>query len=154
MYSVMVLRQFNPCLRFAWLWTVCLLAGCGQSVGVSRAAVSGEVLLDEKPVPFASVQFIPVGNTQGPRATAQVTDGQFHLSAAEGPVFGELRVEIRTDYGRMHPGEGPEQLAKRYHGAPPEPIPARYNRESNLKVTASPTETNTFSFRLKSSPSQ
>ncbi|MCE9554240.1 MAG: hypothetical protein K8T91_12815 [Planctomycetes bacterium] len=137
--------------RFGLITLASFLAGCGQNSGLSRAEVSGEVLLDEKPVPFASVQFIPIGAAKGPRATAQVTDGEFQLSSAEGPVFGELRVEIRTDYGRMHPGDGPEQLAKRYHGAPPEPIPAMYNRESVLKVTASPAQENKFSFRLKSS---
>jgi hypothetical protein len=139
-------------LRFGFLIPALTLCGCGGGQGMPRAAVSGEVLLDGKPVEFASLQFIPIPPTQGPRATALVTDGQFDLTAYNGPVFGDLRIEIRTDYGRMYPGEGPEQLAKRFHGPPPEPIPAMYNRDSVLKVTTSPAQENTFSFRLRSTP--
>lgn len=139
-------------------WLVLALAaftvGCGSSGGVARTGVSGEVTLDGKPVPFGSVQFIPVGAASGPMASAQVTDGRFELSAADGPVIGQLRVEIRTDFGRMHPGEGPEQLAKRYHGLPPETIPPRYHRDSELKVTTAAGTKNHFSFPLQSDGSK
>jgi len=138
-----------PRLLFGLVILALLLSGCGRGQGVPRAAVSGDVLLDGKPVEYASVQFIPIPPTQGPRATAQVTDGQFDLSSYCGPVYGNLRVEIRTDFGRMYPGEGPEQLAKRFHGPPPEPIPPQYNQDSILKVTTVPARDNKFSFRLR-----
>ena len=125
------------------------LSGCGAPK-TKRTAVQGEVTLDGKPLEFASVQFIPTGDCRGPMATARVTKGQYSLPATEGPAIGQLLVQIRTDYGRLHPGEGSQQLVERYHGAPPEPIPARYHRESVLQVTTTEVGDNKFSFHLVS----
>ena len=144
-------RGTRPRWRFGLVCAAVFLygnvAGCGAAK-TNRTAVQGEVTLDGKPLEFASVQFIPMGDCRGPMATARVTKGQYSLPAAEGPAIGELLVQIRTDYGRLHPGEGPQQLVERYHGAPPEPIPARYHRQSVLQVTTTEGGDNKFSFHL------
>ncbi|MCE9546053.1 MAG: hypothetical protein K8T25_11105 [Planctomycetia bacterium] len=130
---------------------MCLLAGCGSD-GVPRVAVEGNVLLDDKPVPFATIQFIPAADTPGPLATATVIDGHYRLAKSQGPPIGKLRVEIRTDYGRLHPTESPEQIVRQFGGAPPDPIPARYHRDSILEATTEAGGSNVFSFSLTSKP--
>jgi hypothetical protein len=68
------------------------LAGCGDS-GPKRVAIEGMVLVDGKPLPQGSIQFLPVGQ-QGPMAAATVNNGKFVLPRSEGPVAGEHAIEV------------------------------------------------------------
>ena len=106
------------------------MLGCGAlEGGPQRAAVSGRITVDGRPLENGSVQFIPTQGTSGPVAGAGVTDGEYSLSKAQGPVVGTNRVQIsgtrktgRTS--RTHLGETIEERVP--------VVPAQYNTKSTL----------------------
>jgi hypothetical protein len=70
-----------------------LLVGCGQS-GPKLVAVSGRVVIDEKPLTYGTVRFVP---NAGPPAIAKLDhEGKFSLITEEQPgcVPGEHVVEV------------------------------------------------------------
>jgi hypothetical protein len=73
---------------------VALLA-VGCSNGPRRAAVSGTVRVDGKPLERGVINFLPVDGNRGPGAGGVIKDGAFDVKAADGPVVGNNRVEIR-----------------------------------------------------------
>lgn len=108
--------------------------GCGGQ-GVQRYPVSGTVTLDGKPLAKGTVYFKTVQT--GALDTLPVEDGKFEGLAEKG----ERRVEInayrsRTISGPMG-GEVQENL-----------IAGRFNTESTLTATVSPTAPNTYQFEV------
>jgi hypothetical protein len=81
---------------------VLLACGCGP-VGPKRAAVSGKVLVDNKPLERGTITFLPANGTAGPSAGGTIIDGEYRLTTEDGPVPGTHRVEIRgfRPSGRM-----------------------------------------------------
>lgn len=106
-----------------------LLVGCGQS-GPKLIAVSGRVVIDEKPLTFGAVRFVPA---EGPPAVAKLDhEGKFTLMTEEQPgcVAGEHTVEVFAN-------ESISEYENKQH-APPGYASAR---TSGLAVTvSSPTE--------------
>ena len=140
---------FHPCPRLAeclsWFGLVAaaLLAatGCGgpaadySSLGLVN--VSGTVTLDGRPLEGATVVF-------------EAADGQFSSGVTD--AGGRYTLRIDSDHTGVTPGEkivrvtsrplseegseeGEEAGAEAAGGPPPERIPARYNRESELRLT-------------------
>lgn len=96
------------------------LSGCKND---APANVTGKVTLDEQPLPNVEVTFYPADNS---RSSVGVTDekGEYSLRftpSAVGAVVGEHKVVI---------AKGSSDDAAR-----PEPIPARYNKNTELKAT-------------------
>lgn len=62
------------------------LPGCGRSDGFARHRVSGTVTLNGRPVPAGKVYFNPdvAAGNDGPPAYAEIRDGAFDTSAANG----------------------------------------------------------------------
>ena len=69
-----------------------------------RAAVSGHVLLDGKPLPHGSITFVPTGDQ--PRLPRPLTafimntdtpTADFKLAENVGPAIGKFKIEIRQD---------------------------------------------------------
>lgn len=89
MKSSLVLRFV--CLALA---TVTLLtAGCQEKI--ARCVVSGAVTSDGQPVPKGTIQFIPENpdpKLQVAGATADVIDGTYAISPANGLVAGKYKV--------------------------------------------------------------
>lgn len=132
-----------------------LFAGCSKPEGPVRVAVEGKVNVDSEPMKAGTIRFIPVPPLQGPAATAEIKDGAYRIPKSLGPIIGEQRVEIDGD---MNPGfsiDDEEAYArahkdKRGKVIPPNPIPAKYNRQSTLKakVDAETRELPPFSLEL------
>jgi hypothetical protein len=72
-----------------------LLCALGCASDARRAAVSGTVLVDGKPLERGVINFLPVEGTQGPGAGGAITNGKFALDQQQGPIIGSNRVEIR-----------------------------------------------------------
>ncbi|MCA9042349.1 MAG: hypothetical protein KDA65_18495, partial [Planctomycetaceae bacterium] len=71
------------------------LTGCsGEPFSRERVAVSGKVMLGDQYVDGATVVFVPLEPSDGPKATAFIEKGLFSLSEERGPLEGKHRVEI------------------------------------------------------------
>jgi hypothetical protein len=124
------------------------LPGCGKS-GYSELGlvdVSGTVTLDGKPLPGAKVAF----ESEDKRSAMGTTDssGRYILmydSQTRGTTPGAKIVRITT----VEVGEGGG--AAEGAAVAKETLPARYNRQSELKADVSPAN-KTFNFELKSAP--
>jgi hypothetical protein len=128
-------------LLFAWSF---LLAGCGSG-GPDISYVSGRVTMDGKPLPNASVVFIPENGRPAGANTDE--DGNYVLNFAQGrrgAIPGKNTIRITTlrdpyegDDGKMVPGS-------------PETIPSKYNASTTLEFTVEPRKRNVANFDLTS----
>src|SRR5262245_20495897 len=136
-------RLTTDALLFGLLLGGACAGGCSGKAGQAR--VSGEVLLDGKPLKEGVIRFVPTdGKT--PTAHAQVVDGKFTAAV---PVGGK-RVEISA----------PKVVGKRkMYDTPDSPVvddvtellPARYNSRSELTWTVQKGSQEKV-FELKSDP--
>ena len=139
-----------------WLalgFAICLLSGC-QSQPYGVAPVSGTVTLDGKPLPKASVTFVPMATkeNQNPGPTAQgMTDaqGRFQLSVdpeTPGAVVGTSRIYITTllsDPADDRDAGGPVARLR-------DRVPSRYNQNTELTFDVPPGGADQANFALKS----
>lgn len=127
------------------------LTGCfgGSAEHIERAAVSGSVTYDGKPLPEGSIQFVPdVDATgkpvRGKLAQALIKDGSYSLAAEEGPAVGNNKVLINAirNTGKFEESDGQKtEIMQQY-------IPARYNTQTTLKYEVKAGE-NTADFTLE-----
>ncbi|MBO0697750.1 MAG: hypothetical protein J2P46_05115 [Zavarzinella sp.] len=114
--------------------------GCG---GPPRAHVRGTVTLDGQPLANGTVEFFPVGG-DGQSAGAAIKDGAYEVEASVGEmrvtVYGSEVVGQRKTYDT--PDSPVEDVVRN-------PIPARYNTQSELKATLVPGR-NEVNFQLES----
>jgi len=132
----------------AVLVALSLAPGCGRS-GVERVPIRGRVTLDGAPLAYGSILFTPIGAARGPRAGGVIIAGVYAIEQAEGPLPGELSVEIHAP--RLAPGVRlPETDSERFKMAAeaPELLPDRYHAASTLQVTATREGENRFDFEL------
>lgn len=131
-----------------------LAAGCGGPAGPQRAAVKGTVAFDGSPVEQGTIAFLPAEGTNGPSAGAEIRDGEFMLTAEDGPVVGEHRVEIRASRADGKPvANGITGVSAGPSAASTDAkmvmyIPPKYNAKSELKEKIGAGE-NSLSFDLK-----
>jgi hypothetical protein len=125
-----------------------LLAGCkGQSYRI--APVSGRVMLDNKPLPKASVQFVPVDKGLPGSAGLTDADGRYSLSLTsgsqeEGAVVGKHKVVILLGAQGGSDGGTKPILHKQ--------LPQRYNRKTELECDVPADGRDNANFDLKSDP--
>jgi hypothetical protein len=138
------------------LTIVPLAGGCSRGAnGPPRAAVRGEVRLDDVPLKAGVIRFVPLGATKGPVALTTIQDGRYELSTSNGPAVGKHSIEIvattadnpvagATDikaawaeYARTNASRDPQIT-----------IPKKYNRNSTLSVEVTPKGSNAFDFKL------
>jgi hypothetical protein len=123
-----------------------LLAGCGGDE-IRRVEVSGSVTLDGKPLDDAAILFVPIEG--GPTAGTEFTGGQYRIEQSGGPSPGPYRVEITAfrNTGEMIPDSDlPEKMEERQESI----VPARYNRESELRAELTAEGDNRQDFALES----
>lgn len=119
-------------------------AGCAES-GPEIATVEGTVTLDGKPLPHASVVFVP----ENGRPAGAMTDEEGHYvlnfnEDRQGAIPGKNRVRISTLRDPMENEEG-EMIP-----GSPETIPRKYNSETILEFDVKPGEANVADFDLES----
>ena len=133
-----------------------VLCGCGGSdeQELPRAAVSGTVQLDDKPLSKGVIRFVPAEGTQGPKASATISEGKFSLEAEQGPIVGTHRIEIQSTDNGGYAWDDEEALqklkasgVKRIEAVQ---VPAIYNSRSTLKETVTSEGPNEFMFDLQS----
>lgn len=73
------------------------VSGCGGADdGLQRVSVSGSVTLNGEPVPNGVIRFAPTAETQGPMASAMISDGRYQIPQNQGPVAGEYEVRVQA----------------------------------------------------------
>ncbi|MCA9026171.1 MAG: hypothetical protein KDA86_13265 [Planctomycetaceae bacterium] len=145
--------------RASRLMLVCLtcslsLSGCGGSNdhSIPRAAVSGSIVLDGKPLEAGIVRFVPTRPTSGPKTSVPVMSGHFEIPADFGPVVGSHRVEIQSTDDGGYPLDD-ESTLDRLRAAQVRHIeivhvPAIYNSHSRLTANVVESGPNEFDFTL------
>jgi hypothetical protein len=119
-------------------------SGCGGD-GLSRGAVSGRVTIGGQPLSGGRVLFLPVAPNQGPTVSAAIVDGEYRLSAHQGPVAGRNRVEVEADRDVGFAIDDEAAFARRGgRPLPPNPIPPEFNRNSKLVCEIKTGEENQF----------
>jgi hypothetical protein len=127
---------------------------CADS-GPKVAQVSGRVTLDGKPLPKASVTFVPMATKERPnpgRTAAGMTDenGRYQLSVdvtTPGAVVGQCRIYITTLQS--------DPAADDRDAGGPRPkfrdrVPAKYNQGTELTFEVPPAGTDQANFDLTS----
>ena len=147
-------------LRFVAILVVGALIGCGSRPAdkFNRAAVEGQVTLDDAPLAEGDILFIPLAG--GTMAGGKIKDGKYKLARHEGPTVGPNRVEIRSVQATGRIIESP--VTPEGDGAPgdnkvmehKELVPKRYNNESELKFDVQPDAVNSANFKLESPPAK
>ncbi len=123
---------------------VVVLAGCGAG-GPEIAYVTGKVTMDGKPLPNATVVFVPENGRPAGATTDE--EGEYVLNFAQGrkgAIPGESTIRIMTfrdadqdENGKSIPGS-------------PETVPAKYNTESTLTFHVEAGKKNVANFELES----
>lgn len=139
-------------MRILFALVLAAAVGCG---GPSHkvAQVSGRVTLDGKPLPKASVTFVPLATKENPNPgpTAQGktdADGRYKLDvdpATPGAVVGTCRIYITTVIAE------PTAEDRDAGGAPKikDKVPPRYNIKTELTFDVPPGGTDKADFDLK-----
>jgi hypothetical protein len=125
--------------------------GCGPRYQV--APVSGQVLMDNRPLAQAEVRFYPANPPKGAAVVYShgQTDqqGNFTLKTflgdreVDGGLVGEDRVMITLNERDLDRAGGPR-------GRPRELVPAQYNTNSKLTFTVPPEGSKDANFKLTS----
>jgi len=134
-----------------------LLAVLGCGGGTELVKVAGKVTLDGKPLPGASVQFVPEAGTGTPANGVTGSDGSFRLttfSTGDGARTGTYKVVIQlideaAEGGAVivQPGTDPRAMAEAMKKAKDAPksnkqkLPATYSdvKKTTLKQVVPPT---------------
>src|SRR5262245_55174409 len=130
-------------------------AGCGSS---NRGAVKGKVTVNGSPLEAGDISFVPVDASLGPTAGAVITNGEYAIDAARGPVAGEYVVRIsafRKTGKKVWDGMGDEKTPDRQKNFVEEVkafIPPRYNDRSELRARIEAGKVNVRDYDLKIDP--
>ncbi|WP_435009193.1 hypothetical protein P12x_000443 [Tundrisphaera lichenicola] len=148
-----MIRRHGTTLLLAFLATPLFfsLSGCDAPTDdLPRQSVSGSVTLDGKPLASGSITFDPVGpgNANPVAGGAPISNGSYSLGAANGLTPGNYLVSIIS-------GGDDAPSAAEAPGMPPrkakkDPIPAKYNTKSTLKVEVKAGDSSSKDFELDS----
>lgn len=92
------MTRFYKCLALIVLVSGTAISGCGRS-GPELTEVTGTVTLDGKPVPKATISFLPSGEAGSPSYGRTDLQGKYELGYslnAQGARLGSYNVEIAT----------------------------------------------------------
>jgi hypothetical protein len=133
---------------------LCLVAGCGRAGDErgQRAAVRGAVYLDGRPLNRARIVFRTADGPSKVKSTGSIVDGFYEIPAERGPLIGTMRVEVQPETIELEAFVAARGKNRKKRVSPAAvPIPAKYNRRSQLTADVSPDgRENKFDFRLTS----
>lgn len=141
----MEMNDFKPLSSVVLVACLCLIAGCSsKDPGPELTAVAGTVLLNEKPLVNADLNFIPVESTPGVGGEARTKEsGEFTVNysrGGEGLPAGKYRVIV--SYRLMPDGSPvPEgDTTPPIESPASETLPDKYSDydKSQLKAPVSP----------------
>ena len=127
---------------FLGLCLALLASGCGRN-DANRAAISGRVKLDGHPLERGSILLASLDGVQRTVTGAEIVDGEYRLTRANGPAVGWNRVEILAlrKTGKMVPkpyarrAQWSRSLSRQ---SPHSSIPPRRSRSRSSLATTPP----------------
>ncbi len=129
-------------------------SGGGAGDELPRESVTGKVTVEGKPLASGTIQFQPASQAEGLAAGGTITDGEFSVPRAEGPVPGKYTVAIyseRESATSSAEETAPAAVRPRSRGEMAQlkgPIPPRYNLQTELTAEVKAGSPNSFSFDL------
>jgi hypothetical protein len=126
-----------------------VVLGCGPSAP-KRYAVSGTVSYKNAPIPNGTVTLTPADPAVKSSGGAAIKDGKFTIDAAAGLFPGTYKVSVNyPDPKRAPPtpkeGEAPGEGGREVMDL----LPAKYNRDTELRAEVKADGANAFTFDLK-----
>lgn len=111
-----------------------IVAGCSVRgyEGPQRAAVSGNVSFEGKPIEKGTIHLKPAGNGAAVISTAPITNGRYSISEERGPTFGSYHVSI-FGFEAIESPNADEQDADSSDKSR-QYIPTKFNKESSLSI--------------------
>ncbi|QDV66539.1 hypothetical protein Poly24_02260 [Rosistilla carotiformis] len=129
--------------RLVWAASVMLLVmGCGGTRS-DQIAVSGQVQFEGKPVAEGTISFMPVNGT-GQTTGAQIVDGRYATTVSPG----EQAVQITGTNVVTLENPTEEEVSRGITERVEQYVPAKYNRQSELRVTVA-SDSTTHDFDLQ-----
>lgn len=134
-----------------WRLLVLLIAGavgCGKGSGVETAPVSGVVTLNGQPLGQAKVSFMPATSDLNAPGSVGITDdqGKYSLKVVttneSGAMVGKHRVRITAAQDSAAEDDDETLVFD-------EPVPARYNSQSELEFDVTASGSTTANFELQ-----
>jgi hypothetical protein len=150
--------RYSPaCAGVLMLATFPLMAGCGHQGGPPRAAVRGEVRVQDAPLKTGVIRFIPAGQGKGPVALTTIKEGRYEFTTSDGPVLGANSIEIVPGLAE-NPLAGARDIKAAWTeyaktvaaNTPAGAVPKRPTRNAEWKVDVKAKGQNTFDFKLAS----
>lgn len=119
--------------------------GCSHS-GPPRGAVKGRVTIGGQPLVKGRILFLPA---KGPTVSAVVENGAYELPHHQGPVAGINRVEVEGEIKLGFAIDDEAAFAQRGgRPLPPNPVPAEFNRRSQLELAVEAGAEHTFDIAI------
>ncbi len=140
---------WRSCLAVPVALLLAFTVGCGSKG--DRCWVSGQVLLDGKPIPEGSLRLDPVGESASPGALVRIVDGKYSIPREKGLVAGKYHVRAYATRATGKKIKSWEQLP----GKPAEQdeviqyLPDRYSDQSQIVINLTSGE-NTQDFQWTS----
>ncbi len=133
--------------RVLWcIFLVVLASGCGA--GADRQGLEGTVTLDGTPLPNGAIRFIPLPETGGPSAGAEIRAGKFIVEPAKGVMRGSFRVEITAS--RKTDRKVRDRVSGEMTDVFAQFLPPKYNVNSELTADVNGRGPNRYEFALSS----
>lgn len=128
---------------------VSAVIGCGGD-GLRRVAVSGQVTVDGESLAKGYISFVPTNDTEGPKAGGEIVDGNFEIPKANGPVIGDMRIEITEHQELSFDLDDPDAFNEQAVNGelPRNRIPPQYNEQSVLLEKTTEDGPNEYVFDL------
>lgn len=141
----MIMRTIHSFIFSLLSISLVVVAGCGGRVDAPKYPVSGEVLLDGKPLAEGTVQFVSVA--KGFNVGFDVSGGKFEGEAIEGDLKVEVYAYKEGEVDPMYKDDPSAEPSRENY------IPDAYNLNSKMKAKVNPDKEgagNTYKFEVKS----
>lgn len=90
--------RIHACLKLLLALPVIAVFGCSSASSLDRAALTGTVTCDGKPLEHGMIGLLPTGDTRGPQGSAAIeADGTYEVQTAgkPGAVIGTHKVVVQ-----------------------------------------------------------
>lgn len=152
----MKLHVQKMCIRVVHVWVFLLLVsatGCGTGsplVSKTLLPVSGSMTVDNKPVPYAFIEFVPADAVKGVAGAVVLEEGRFRLSQEKGLAAGEYDVLVIGYAPETSEGLSEAKLKELVKARLM--IPEFYQQRGALKVLIAEGESTDLVLKLSSKP--